>query len=102
MGRCLAGGKAPFVEDDDPVGDLVGCCCRQDRVPVVHLLFSPGDVGEQQHSAHRRRRIDIGVEQLLPGCRAQRDGLLEALDPKLPEDITVAGVDGEQRAVADA
>jgi len=77
----LAVGKAPFVEDDDPVRDLVGCC-PQDRITVVHVLFSPGDVGEQQHSAHRSRRIDIGVEQLLPGCRTQRDGLLEALDPK--------------------
>ena len=30
----------------------------------------------------------------------QRDGFLEALDPKLPEDIAVAGVDGEQRTIA--
>jgi hypothetical protein len=35
----------------------------------------------------------------LPSRRAQLDGLLEALDPKLPEDVAVAFVDGEQRTL---
>jgi hypothetical protein len=56
-------GKSPFIECDDPIGDLVGCC-GQDHIAVVHLFFSARDVGKQQHSAHRRRRIDISVEQL--------------------------------------
>jgi hypothetical protein len=30
----------------------------------------------------------------------KRDGLLEAFDPKLPEDVAIAGVDGEQWTVA--
>src|SRR4029450_4301172 len=43
------------------------------------------------------RRSGVGIEEFLPGCRLQLDGLLEALDPKLPKDIAVAGVDAEQR-----
>lgn len=67
---------------------------------AIDLRFAPRDVDEEQHSAHSRRRIDVGVEQFVPGCRAWRNGLLEVLDPKLPEDIDIAGVDREQRTVA--
>ena len=42
----------------------------------------------------------MGVEQLFPGCRTQRDGFLEALDPQFPENIATASVDGEQWTVA--
>jgi hypothetical protein len=34
----------------------------------LHLFISPGDVGEHQHSTHRRR-IDIGFEERFPGRR---------------------------------
>jgi hypothetical protein len=40
------------------------------RLEPIAVFFSSGDVGEHQHSAHRRRRIDIGVEESFLGCRA--------------------------------
>lgn len=65
--------------------------CRHERVAILHLFFSPRDVGEHQHSAHRRCGIDISVEQFSPSRRAQWDG---------PENIAIAGIDGEQWTVA--
>src|SRR4051794_38020908 len=64
------------------------------------MLIAAYDVGERHHSAHGGRRIGIGVDEFSPGFRSQLEGRLEALDPKLPEDVAIAGVDGEQWTVA--
>jgi hypothetical protein len=46
--HCRVVGKSTFIECDNPIDNLVGCC-RQDRIAVVHLFFSARDVGKQQH-----------------------------------------------------
>src|SRR6202040_2058852 len=75
---------------------------RDQGIAVVlwHVLIAAGDLGERQHSVQRRRRIGIGIEKFLPSRPAQLDDLLEAFDPKFPEDVAVAVVDSEQRTVA--
>jgi hypothetical protein len=64
------------------------------------VLIPADDVGERHHSAHGGRRIGIGVEEFLPGFRSQLHGRLEPLDPKLPDGVAIAGIDGEQWTVA--
>jgi hypothetical protein len=60
-------GKPPAIECDE------GRRVHSVAVLSRQVLIAAGNVGELRHSAHRNRRIGIGVKEFLPGCRLQLD-----------------------------
>jgi hypothetical protein len=100
-GRGFALGDPPVVEGDDPSRDHGWRLLRHLRDFVLRNVLIPArDVDEHQHAAHGDGNIAAGVEEAVPGCRAQIDGSGEALDPDLPERVPIAWIDGKQRTVA--
>ena len=59
-----------------------------------------GDIGEREEAGYGLRRLVVSGKEILPSRRPQFDGLLEASNPDLPEDLIVPLVHGEPRAVA--
>jgi hypothetical protein len=58
------------------------------------------DIGKHEQTRHGFGGIHIGVEQRLPCEWPQFHGLLESLDPELPENVAITAIDGEERRKA--
>jgi hypothetical protein len=80
--------EAPFIDRQHPVADpfmrnegkRITFCFRE-------AIVTTGNIRKHEQTGHGFGGVNIGVEQGLPGGRAQYYGFLESFDPEFPENV---------------